>query len=89
MAFSATRAALQQLDKVMAYCRQTNNGSKNSWFHNGREYLYELGPTKRDGAVRGKIFELRNGRAYQEAVFHITAEGLIISFPFLPERFFE
>jgi hypothetical protein len=88
MPFSATTAATKQLDKVTAHCRKTNNGSQNCWLNESREYMYELSPTLRTGGVKGEIFEIRNGRAFKEGVFNITAEGVIIAFPFLPEGFF-
>lgn len=89
MSFAAATAALKQLDKVTTFCRKTNNGSQNCWVHAGREFMFELGSERRDGAVAGRIYELRNNRAYEEGVFHITAEGAIICFPFLPPSFFE
>jgi len=57
--------------------------SSNTWQKGGKEFFYENGREREDGAITGTVFVCEGGYITGKRSFKIAPDGTVIRFPFI------
>lgn len=75
------------LDRLSEFCRN-DTGRMNHWEVGSSQYFFEWpehGETE-DGSVEGSVFQQIGSTSRYIGEYHISGDGTIVEFPFLPEE---
>jgi len=92
MGYSCTAVASRVLDFILAdLSKNVGNGTSNGWFNNAKELFFEQGRENADGAITGRVYEIRtqpnqnpNKLCYQKGSVRIEPSGTITRFYGIP-----